>query len=31
VYPVPDAPYNCLPYVFLALMAAGAARIFLQS
>ncbi|HEX4046257.1 MAG TPA: APC family permease [Elusimicrobiota bacterium] len=28
VYPAPDAPYNCLPYVFLALMAAGAARIF---
>lgn len=30
VYPAPDPPYNDLPYVFLALMAAGAARIFLQ-
>jgi amino acid transporter len=28
VYPVPDAPYNYLPYVFVALMAAGAARVF---
>jgi amino acid transporter len=28
VYPVPDAPYNYLPYLFLALMGAGAARIF---
>jgi len=28
VYPVPDAPYNYLPYVFAALMAAGAVRVF---
>lgn len=28
VYPVPDAPYNYLPYLFLALMAAGAVRVF---
>jgi amino acid transporter len=28
VYPVPDAPYNYLPYLFLALMAAGAFRVF---
>jgi amino acid transporter len=28
VYPVPDAPYNYLPYVFAALMAAGAAQVF---
>jgi amino acid transporter len=27
VYPVPDAPYNYLPYVFFGLMAAGAIRI----
>ena len=27
VYPVPDPPYNYLPYVFVGLMAAGAARI----
>jgi amino acid transporter len=30
VYPVPDAPYNYLPYVFLALMAAGTIRVFAQ-
>jgi amino acid transporter len=28
VYPVPDAPYNYLPYVFLLLLAAGAVRVF---
>ena len=28
VYPVPDAPYNYLPYIFLTLMAVGVARIF---
>ena len=28
VYPVPDAPYNYLPYLFLALMAAGVFRVF---
>ena len=27
VYPVPDAPYDYLPYVFLLLLAAGAVRI----
>jgi amino acid transporter len=31
VYPAPDAPYDYLPYVFLALMAAGAARVFWRS
>ncbi|MBI3543936.1 MAG: APC family permease [Deltaproteobacteria bacterium] len=29
VYPVPEAPYNYLPYIFLALMAAGTARVVL--
>jgi amino acid transporter len=29
VYPVPDVPYDYLPYVFAALMAAGACRVFL--
>lgn len=28
VYPVPDAPYNYLPYLFLVLIAAGAVRVF---
>jgi hypothetical protein len=28
VYPVPDAPYNYLPYIFLLLLAAGAVRVF---
>jgi hypothetical protein len=27
VYPVPEAPYSLLPYVFLALMGAGAVRV----
>ncbi|MBI3558268.1 MAG: APC family permease [Deltaproteobacteria bacterium] len=28
VYPVPEAPYSYLPYVFLVLIAAGGARVF---
>ena len=31
VYPIPDAPYNYLPYFFLAMMIAGVLRIYWMS